>query len=636
MEGEQLFVDWRPTDSLSVTLVQGFLFWTCILLGGATTITHGAQLTGVSFWTYAIVCWVWIGISFTISIYTFGTDIRDAGREDAEVLVGVLGVGILGATISLFTQRPNPDDFYYVPNAVYYLQNPSSLMGFEVHFFESGGEKIKSLFWGTSVPYDYFRAAAAWGTGSGYLPIYYLWSAAAVAFLIPLSIFYLLTRFVGDTKASVFGTAFAVAILLLMGDTHRAPGNFAFTRAFQGKTLLLSAGVPLFSALTIDFYRDRTWFNWVFLFAACTGLLGATISSAVLLPALGSVLTIGLLCAGMHWSRIGGWALQYGTALTYIFAYAGIALVASYHEMGPGSPVNQGWPTTFWGHLAFFIPHESVASVDIGGTGGPKSLMGYLSYVSHLNVPVTLILIAFVTGMGLWVLSDRVRWFLGGWVGALFVLYLNPLVAELHIQHTTSPNIYWRLFYLHPTFLFAGVIGVYFQKKMIRNWKYACSFLVLLIIPHFAEFSWSSISKYVSSTPQLDLPAQALQISKVASKKAPAGSMLSPYPMSGIIPMIDSEHPQVCVRRDGVRLWTKSPDHAENRIGACQFVGGEGEEVSDLESVIEEGVASSFLIAKDVFEGEVLKRMRGRGFRTVQKIEGSNFLLVSRGGSDEP
>lgn len=636
MEGEQLFVDWRPTDSLSVTLVQGFLFWTCLLLAGATILTHGAQVTGVPFWAYAIACWGWLVGSLAISLYAFEADIRNADGKDTNVLLGVLSVGVLGAAISLFTHRPNPDDFYYVPNAVYHLQNSSSLMGFEVHFFESGGEKIKSLFWGTSVPYDYFRAAAAWGTGSGYLPMYYLWSAAACAFLIPISIFYLLTRFVEETKAAVFGTAFAVAILLLMGDTHRAPGNFAFTRAFQGKTLLLSAGVPLFSALTIDFYRDRTWFNWVFLFAACTGLLGATTSSAVLLPALGSVLTIGLLCADMHWSRIGDWALQYGTALAYIFAYAGIALVASYHEMGPGSPVNQGWPTTFWGHLALFIPHESVASVNIGGTGGPESLMGYLSYISYLKVPVTLLLVAFVTGMGLWVLTDRVRWFLGGWVGALFLLYLNPLVADLHIQNTTSPNIYWRLFYLYPTFLFAGIVGAYFQKKVTWNWKYTCSFLVLLVIPHFAGFGGSSISRYMSSTPQLDLPRQALQVSKVASRKAPPGPMLSPLPMSGIIPMVDNGHPQICIRRDGVRLWMKSPEHAENRIGACQFVGGDGGEVSDLESVLGEGIVNSVLIGKGVLEGEVLEMMRDKGFREVYKIEGSGFLLASRGGSDEP
>jgi len=629
---EELFAGWRGTKALSVEVVRGFLFFSGVLLAGATLLTLAAQFTGTTFRIYSVACWLWLIVSLSGSIWAFGPSIEDVAAIDWKPLLGLLAVSILGAGISLFTHRPDPDDFFYVPNAVYYLQNPGASMGLKIHFLENGYSNVRSFFWGTSISYDYLRAAISWGIGSKYLPIYYLWSAAVVAFTIPLSIFYLLTRFTYKTDSAVFGTAFAVAVLLLMGDTHRTPGNFAFTRAFQGKTVLLVAGIPLFSAVTIDFYRQRSWFNWLFLFTAATGLLGTTSSSVVLIPALGSVLTIAFLCIGLKWSRIVQWGLQYGSTFAFLFVYAGLALPMSFHELGPGSSVNKGWPTTFWGHLAFFVPHESASSVSIGGSEGPKGLTGYLSYVSYLKTPVTLLLILISTGVAAWVSRRKMRWFLGGWIGALFIFYLNPLVSHLHIKYTTSPNAYWRLFYIYPYVVLIGIFGFWVYGKL--KMRYSVSIIaVMLVIPHIYGVKSSAIEGHLTRESRVDLPLQALQVSRTVSEKAPPGPMLAPAPLYGIIPMVDSTHPQVCTRDFGMRLWLES-DRAEERLQACRFVGGNTQQVSGVKKVLGRNDIESILIKESAVEKKGFEEVLGEKEMSMNRIGKSDFYLVELRGQE--
>ena len=68
------------------------------------------------------------------------------------------------------------------------------------------------------------------------------------------------------------------------------------------------------------------------------------------------------------------------------------------------------------------------------------------------------------------VLAPRpVRSFLLGWSGLAALLYLNPWVAPWLIEHITSPNIYWRLFYLLPvTPLLALAVALVLERLRAR------------------------------------------------------------------------------------------------------------------------------------------------------------------------
>jgi len=75
-----------------------------------------------------------------------------------------------------------------------------------------------------------------------------------------------------------------------MGEQHRSFGNFAFNRIFQAKAVLLAVGLPLFGALTIDFFQSPDKRNWLYLFSASVATAGLSNSAAVLIPLLAVVL----------------------------------------------------------------------------------------------------------------------------------------------------------------------------------------------------------------------------------------------------------------------------------------------------------------------------------------------------------
>ena len=113
-----------------------------------------------------------------------------------------------------------------------------------------------------------------------------------VGFLIPLALFYLLSHFSRDKIGAVLGTIAAVCLLLIMRDTVHTFVSYAFPRVFQGKTFLLAAGIPLFAAASLDYFKFRDMNSWLFLFLVSTALIGTTNSAGIIIPSLAVLLYI--------------------------------------------------------------------------------------------------------------------------------------------------------------------------------------------------------------------------------------------------------------------------------------------------------------------------------------------------------
>jgi len=113
--------------------------------------------------------------------------------------------------------------------------------------------------------------------------------------MIPLVWFYVISRFSFSGRATVFGAFIICLSLLLMGEQHRSFGNFAFNRIFQGKTVLLTIGIPLFAGLTMDFFRKASLKRWLYLFVSSMALVGFSSCACMLVPLLAVVLAIVLL-----------------------------------------------------------------------------------------------------------------------------------------------------------------------------------------------------------------------------------------------------------------------------------------------------------------------------------------------------
>jgi len=575
--------------ALSVRTTQLLLFVATFLLALLTVAVHVAQIAAIPFRTLSVVSLLLTLVVAIFVIWTARGRLRGVRRQDRGVVLLVALLALAGAALALASHRPSFDDFYYVPNAVYYLQHPDQPLGFVVHFLDAGQQPFTSLFWGTSVAYDYVRAVGAWLLGTDYLVVYHLLSTALVGALIPLAAFYLTSHFADSTFSAALGTLVAVAVLLLLGETHRTFGNFAFNRAFQGKTLLLAAGLPLFAAVTLDFFETRAPFFWLFLLSVTVSMVGATASAIVLLPALALPLllaTADRLCREVEPRRLLLLAGAYAATFAYLGLYAVLLLLASPLELGPDSPVNQGFPPTFFGQLQLVIDPAQ---------------------------PVTAVAVLASTVGALVLASTATRRFLAIWIASLVLLYLNPFVAPLLIEHVASPNLYWRLFYLYPFPLVVSIAtaalfrrGAHFVPSL--KLRTLCVAIVLLVL---LALNWlpSSPSVFQTTTelgwPRYKVIEGELDYARQLVTVAPPGTMLAPLPYSGVIPMLTSDYPQVRIRENGVLLWWSErgmPETAERRLRASRFVGGEIGFYDDFRALLEEDVVDVIVMTSGAYD----------------------------------
>jgi hypothetical protein len=546
-------------NNLSTTFTEVLLGLLAGVLAVFTILTHFAQALGLGFQVYAIVGVVLTALLFILAAPFARKRLNQATNRDGKALFLVVSLGILCSTLALVSHRSDADDYYYTPNVVYSLDNPKEPMGFDVHFLDGGaGCNIVSYGWGTSGPFEYSRGAVAGILACDFLSVYYLLTPALIGFLIPFALYFALSHFSERTIVTATSVAITIGIVLLLGETHRTFGNFSLTRAYQGKTLFLAVGIPFFVGVTFCFFRSPSPYHWTLLFAVATAMAGATPSAVVVLPALASVLAIAELVAPRLQRQVRLVYHLYFASFCYVALYALFLAVNSEGITRADNPINQGWPTTFLGHLSFFV---------------------------NASKPVTPLVVCVSSLAATSLTHGRQRRFLVTWIIAAVALYLNPLTAPVVMRYFASPNIYWRLFYIYPFPLVIGVTAVHLSRRLsrsARNLRFAIPVLTILFLvgAHVLPFS-TSIFRYESTfsvPPRYKLPEELVNTAKAIISQAPEGTMLAPTGLSGVVPMMSSKHPQVRIRRDGVRLWLANcgrPEAAASRIGASEFVGGD-------------------------------------------------------------
>lgn len=274
----------------SISRLRVALFWLLGVSASVTVLTHLAQLLSIPFRIYAssaliVALFISLVVLIASTHHSFSVAVHDT-----KVLRFVLILAVAGAVLALVINRPDADDYYYVPNAVYYLQHPADPMGFDIHYLSSDGTLFTSLFWATSGPYEHAQAALAFLLRLDYLVVYYVIAAAIVGFLIPISFFLATAHFSDSTRNAAIGALVVVCLTPLLVETHRTFGNLSFARAFQGKIVLFSIGIPLFVSFSLDYFKRPTLFSWAMLLLLSTSMIGATSSTAWLLPMLALIL----------------------------------------------------------------------------------------------------------------------------------------------------------------------------------------------------------------------------------------------------------------------------------------------------------------------------------------------------------
>ena len=131
------------------------------------------------------------------------------------------------------------------------------------------------------VSYPVIEAVVSYWTGTSFLQVYYLFVPALAAMLSALAYYELFQR-IGGGYAGILALM-TIIILILWGDLHRSPGNFAFVRMFQGKAMLYTMVCPYLVSSAMGVLIRRPGSSFRLAMASISGI-GLTQSAIVLVP----------------------------------------------------------------------------------------------------------------------------------------------------------------------------------------------------------------------------------------------------------------------------------------------------------------------------------------------------------------
>lgn len=520
--------------------------------------------------------------------------------RDYAVLGTVLTLGLGGAFLASIYNLPDSDDHAYVPNAVHYLTFPDDLMGNEIHYVFSEGDPILSVVVGTAQPFEYAQALLAGFLGIEYLTLYYIFAVAAVGFAIPLAVFILLASFTDDPRNAVIATLITVIAVTILGETKYSFGSLSFTRLFQGKIVLLAAGLPLFSAISLQYLNRPSTLGWFYVGITAVALSGLSSTAYFLVPML--ALAIGLAYMLAIIPNFSGLRLivTYGLALAYPVVYGLYAsqTVTQFREVG--NPLLAGWPADFLGHLGLLL---------------------------DLQRPVSLLLILVCLMIIVMLCRGYRRNLLLIWVALDILLFLNPISGQFWIDNVIGPSIYWRVFLLLPIFVIVGLAVITLLERLTdRTWKTrtiaAAAAVTVLFGYHFAPGTTSIFRRGGEiGLPSYKLDRTALEASRWIVGNIAPGPMLAPPDIAGVVGMLKGGYPQLHFGNRPLLEWMAWND-AQSREWASYYADGDSTKEAYFRSVVEQLGKLRIVILGNGQVSDVSDFLISQGFVNQMKLEG--------------
>ena len=570
-----------------------------LMTGSATILTHICQLIHASFSLYVSALAITLVLIFAGSAWA---EIKNGNWRGSRLTWHssafiMTATCILGGMLAYLMNHPNIDDYYYTPNAVFFTEHPSAQMGNEIHFLFSGGQPFVSSFWGTANAYELAQAGLARLLNTHFLDVYHTLITTLNGLLIPYAIYLAIRSFKIDKTSAAVG-AFITTLFILVCHEARTIGVFSFPRIFQGKAVVLSIVIPLTIAWSREFFNRRSVKNWLCLFFLFTSAAGLSISAAPILCGLCACLLIGWISENR---RIAAARTIFFYLLSpiYLVACALYASTTSANVLSEGSVVNWGWPTTFIGHLAL---------------------------AENINAPVSLVLGVISLLVFARLNTDGRRLFIFGWIASAVVLFLNPLSAIPLIKYVTSPNAYWRLFFILPfPFILGLAVSVVFDRARMRSTRQAVLVVItlplvaagiLVAVPASSAFQRTTLRSGLYNYKIYDW---LLPVSRSIIETNPPGIMLAPPDLSGAMSMLSSKFTQLRIREDAVRLWLGGQgrgEEAEKRIAASDFLDDASANFDALKEIVGKYGEIDFVLAKSAVSAkpQVNDFLRASGF----------------------
>jgi len=225
-----------------------------------------------------------------------------------------------------------------------------------------------------------------------------------------------------------------------------------------------------------------------------------------------------------------------------------------------------------------------------------------------------------------------VRKFVLAWIVAAIVLFLNPIIAPFIIKYVTTPNIYWRLFYIYPLVLLLGLTGALLFEYTNKFSKSARTGLISgvvlsLFIAHFLPFTTSVL--YLRADlgwPRYKMSPTIEKYAKDVIANTPEGPMLAPLPLGGVIAMLNSNYPQMRVFNEVERAWFGErgmSSEINKRICASEFVNGDKPDcLQAFNSLLEYNNLHSVVIFKEAaIDSLVQSALSKNGFTNYKDVD---------------
>lgn len=415
--------------------------------------------------------------------------------------------------VTLVASRPDPDDTLHLSIPATLLRFPQQPVLLHDTLYRLPDAPILTPFYRLN-SYDVLIGLLARVTGVDLHIIAYLVLPSLLAVFCVLAWVYLLRQIVPERWPSVLLILFLV--VLALGEAHRAYGNFAFVRLFQGKAILATCMVPVIAGSALSFVRQGGTRHWLLLFAAQVAALGFAATSLFVAPATA---LLGLA---------GGWSADVKSSRRFAFG-----VLASAYLFGAARILASA---THGGHG--FASANPVATVPwmLDNTWGSWStgvlLAALLAAWAFVRDPV------------------RARYLSAG---AFFFLLavLNPYTNRFVADHFVGVYTYWRLTWALPLpFLLAvAVDGVVRRALCVAPKALAvsvCTILAVLALMFGWRFGTLRGDNGVTlGVPSLKVYPVEYQVARQVAEKVPEdGAVLAPELVAFWLPTF-VVHPQL-------------------------------------------------------------------------------------------
>jgi hypothetical protein len=221
-------------------------------------------------------------------------------------------------------------------------------------------------------------------------------------------------------------------------------------------------------------------------------------------------------------------------------------------------------------------------------------------------------------------------------------LLFNPLVSEFVIKNITTENIYWRLFYLLPFPIIAGVAFAGLIKQN-RGSRLAVAILFAVVIPAAIWGPTSVLRPENGATLELSgykIGRRDLAAARHVIARAAPGTMFAPLELSGNILLLSSRFPQFHVREDYLGLMLRSVGQTqefEARIKAYAYLYEQDvspEAKAAFFHLIEQPGGPRHVVVRtgSVNHAEIVRKLFDCGYQSRLAID-DRYQLFSAAGS---